>query len=205
MRKRKLIYGSAVLGFVAVAILLILVVNKNIPGQGGKTSPRNETIMQISASFSSDVLSNDWLAKASEVVVIGTVKSISNAKEINDTRARESIIGRDVVVSVEKVLKGKFVTPGSELQVRTLGGTIGEKTVIAEAEPKYDNGEKVLLFLTRNGLYMPSEGNIYTALAGMHGKFSIKNDKGIRDERLPEGKREFRLQDLVSLVAKNNR
>lgn len=200
-------------GLVIIAVSMLVVAGLGLAGQTLLTNnhdeikapkaPMGQNVIERSHSFISDVLSEDWLAESSELTILGTVKDIGPTSETSDVRNNESTIYRDVTVSVEKVLKGNPDFANSDITVRTFGGTIGDRTQIMRDEPTYSKGERVLLFLTKSGADMPKEGNVYTALARMHGKYSIKGRSATRDNRLPSDKREIGLENLQQIIAKH--
>lgn len=103
------------------------------------------------------------LARAAEVVVLGTVRS---------TRAERDAGGKTstaVEVKVLKTLKGTH-PPGSVI-VRQLGGLVAGGGSIVAGAPTFSPGECVLLFLRR-------EGGDLRLVGEAQGKFRVGRDQG---------------------------
>jgi hypothetical protein len=89
------------------------------------------------------VPSDDELVQKSAAIATGIVEG-SYAQETNGT------IETIYEVRVERTVKGAF-SREELLRVATLGGVIGDRGVLVPGEAKFQQGEHVLLFLTRDG------------------------------------------------------
>jgi hypothetical protein len=113
------------------------------------------------------LLSLDELVGASTSVLVGTAGERKSQWE-------EIAGGRRIVtyttVKVDKVITG---SPGSEVVVRTLGGTVGDIGQSVSGEAQLAKGSKAVLFLTKRG--------DVTVVAGMaQGHYPVVNDdKGV--------------------------
>ena len=83
------------------------------------------------------------LTQESQVILVGQCKAINSA-----WNARRTIISTYVTYDVEEVIKG----PSSNQQaiVKTLGGTVGSITQTVVGGPRFEIGERDLLFLTKS-------------------------------------------------------
>ena len=104
------------------------------------------------------------LMESSDLVVIGTVTSITSA-----TLGPTDPIYTYVQLQVERVLKGQG-GPGT-LVVREPGGSVGERRQWIFGAPEFWVGERSLLFLSRN-----PDGTLQTNSLGM-GKFTLAVDR----------------------------
>lgn len=86
-----------------------------------------------------EALSLRELVRASSLIVIGQVES---------QRARYDEQGRivtDVTLRVEESLHGA-VARSSRITIERLGGAVGDIGMHVEGEPRFENGERILLF-----------------------------------------------------------
>lgn len=98
------------------------------------------------------------LNKYSDTIVIGTVKEMlppkwntANGKQPNKSITElgsENVIYTDIIIDVDEYLKNPLSS--KELIVRIIGGSIGNVNMTTDAEPKFSNGEKVLLYLKKD-------------------------------------------------------
>lgn len=113
------------------------------------------------------MLSLDELVAASTYVVVGTAGERKSQWEEMPTGRR--------IVTYTKVKVDKAVTgsPGSEIWVRTLGGTVGDLGQAVSGEAQLATGSKAVLFLMKRG--------DVTMVAGMaQGHYPVVNDeKGV--------------------------
>lgn len=87
-------------------------------------------------------MSDEQLIHQSTAVVRGTVVSVDSFWNANHT-----VIVTEVVLEVENTVVGeapKFVT------LRTAGGTVGDYTIEAHGFPTFQQGERSLLFLSKD-------------------------------------------------------
>jgi hypothetical protein len=77
-----------------------------------------------------------------------------------------------VTFKVEEVLKG---TPGSSYTIRMLGGTVAGETMGVTDAPKFNRGDKDILFVQNNG-------SQFIPLVGiMHGRFHVRKNQAGED------------------------
>lgn len=94
----------------------------------------------IPASGSTFVaMSQDELVAQSDAVVVGEVLKVQSFR---DETGR--LIVSEAIVQVKETLTG---SADSVVVVRTVGGTVDGYTVVAHGFPKFDAGERVVLFL----------------------------------------------------------
>lgn len=99
------------------------------------------------------------LVKGAEVIVVGTVtsqRSDSDKKTIYTT----------TTVSVDEVIKG---TVRGRVEIRTRGGALDGVVVHVPIEPEFSVGERVVVFLTKDGRRFRTAGH-------SQGKFSVMPD-----------------------------
>ncbi|AKB18724.1 hypothetical protein [Methanosarcina sp. WWM596] len=99
---------------------------------------------------------HEELRDHSDTIVIGTVKEIltprwntADGKQPHKLLSKfeypDDVIYTDIVISVDEYLKNP--SPSGELIVRVTGGTVGDFSMATDADPSFNTGEKVLLFL----------------------------------------------------------
>ncbi len=100
---------------------------------------------------------HEELRDYSDTIVIGTVKKILPSrwntkdgkqpdKPITELNSSD-IIYTDIVIGVDEYLKNPLSS--KEVIVRVVGGMIGNVNVTTDAEPSFNNSEKVLLYLSK--------------------------------------------------------
>jgi hypothetical protein len=104
------------------------------------------------------------MARLAPVVVVGEV----NRVEVNWNREKTKIYTR-VLISPIEVLKGPG-SPGTIL-IKTIGGTVGKTVAQLPGAPKFEVGERVLVFLEPR-----EDGDGYLTLGLYLGKFKVFND-----------------------------
>lgn len=77
----------------------------------------------------------------------------------------------NVNILVEKYLFNPKNLSLSNVTVQTIGGTINNKTMIAEDSPVFQKGEKVIVFLRQKN------DTTFTVYGWSQGKYTILNDK----------------------------
>lgn|GEM_PF-4104553 len=103
------------------------------------------------------------LAREAHNVVIGTVEGARSF--YNDDG---SVIYTHYTVEVERSVKG--LAPAI-IEVRLMGGSVGDRELIVAGNPRIENGERVLLFL-RDQL------DFYTLVGMSQGKWSVREFDG---------------------------
>ena len=110
------------------------------------------------------------MADRADLVFVGKVAgSHSEWRTVGSDR----VIFTLVEFETQELLKGKA---GKAVTLQFLGGTVGTVTLDVAGVPKFNNGDRVLLFVEGNGVQ-------FCPLVGVfHGKFGIrKDDKSGRD------------------------
>lgn len=131
------------------------------------------------SATSAIMLSDSELAVSSRVIVTGEVRSIVSAWDDTHTYAWTYI-----EVSCERVLKGQLES--QTIVVKQLGGDFADSGLHVFGQPKYKQGQKVLLYLNT-----APDGSLRIAHNFM-GKFSIESDAAtgqlfvVRSLREPE-------------------
>jgi len=102
---------------------------------------------------------HEELRDHSDTIVIGTVREIlpprwntADGKQpfklFNKFEYPDDVIYTDIVISVDEYLKNP--SSSGELIVRVTGGTVGDFSMTTDADPSFNAGEKVLLFLRKD-------------------------------------------------------
>jgi hypothetical protein len=169
----------------------------------------NSTTSVTSSSWPSEVLSISFLDNHSESVVEGHVMEILPSRwntpdgrkpTLSDAGSafKADSIYTDVIIKVDKNVKGS--TPAT-LIVRTLGGQVEDYSNIVEDEAKFELGENVLLFLTKEDPFTDnSAGAHYRITSWKFGKFSItKDNQAVRHDIPPEHQR-IPLETLLNSI-----
>ncbi|MBE0428125.1 MAG: hypothetical protein IBX72_15995 [Nitrospirae bacterium] len=171
-----------------------------------------------SSSWGDEILNNSLLADGSESIILGHVIKVNPAiwntidgkkpistskmpasKEEFEEKEKERRIYADAIIKVDKKIKNES-TP-SEIVVRTLGGNVGDDFMLVEDEAKFEVGEKVLLFLTKEDPFTDnSAGTHYRVTGWKFGKFSITNDNQALRPNLPESHKKISLEELLNSI-----
>lgn len=84
----------------------------------------------------------------------------------------ERHIVTDVTFSIEEAIKG---VPGKSYTIRMLGGTVDGETIAVSDAPRFNVGDRDILFVEHNG-------SQFVPLVGiMHGRFRIQTDSSGRE------------------------
>jgi hypothetical protein len=105
-----------------------------------------------------------------DLVFVGKVVDSKAEWRVGDTN---QAIFTLVEFHTEEILKG---AAAASIRLRFLGGTVGGATLEVVAVPKFEAGDRVLLFVEGNGVQFCPLVGVY------HGKFGVrKDDKSSRD------------------------
>ena len=111
----------------------------------------------------------DELVSRAELIFQGTVVSV-RSEWAGDTGKQKRIVSY-VSFSSEDVIKGEA---GSTYTLRMLGGTIGDRTLKVSDAPTFKQGDRVILFVEKNGTqFIPLVGI-------MHGCFRVDGGDIVR-------------------------
>ncbi len=158
----------------------------------------NPVTLETSSSWSEETLNNTFLADHSDSIIAGHVIAIlpgrwntpDGKKPVLSTDKKpaytEEKIYTDVIIKVDKAISKEPTQ--TEIKVRTLGGKVGEDVMVVEDEAKFEVGENVLLFLTKEDPFTDNSAGTYYRIVGWkHGKFSITKDgQAVRPDVPPE-------------------
>jgi len=118
------------------------------------------------AAFGTSVVTPDFatLVARADLIFTGAVTAQhSEWRRINGERSIVTLVSFDVA-AVHKGRAGKSIT------LQFLGGAIGDVTFDVAAMPKFQPGERVVLFVEKNG------ENISPLIGVYHGRFSLRKD-----------------------------
>lgn len=113
-------------------------------------------------------LTLEFLTKNAETIVLGEVKNLRPFWN----EAKNKIL-TEVSLAPQKFLKGR---EAQEIKVIVQGGVIGRKGLWVSDQPRFQKGEKVILFLTlakRTG---------WQVLGDQQGKFQVVKDSTTQEE-----------------------
>src|SRR5438270_4852368 len=107
----------------------------------------------------------DELVSRAEVIFQGTVTDV-RSQWVGEGGQRH--INSYVTFKVEDAIKGK---PGAQITLQMLGGTVGSETMEVTDAPKFNVGDRDILFVEHNG-------EQFVPLVGiMHGRFRVQRDE----------------------------
>ena len=105
------------------------------------------------------------MADMAELVFVG--KAVASRAEWR-TVGSDRVIFTLVEFETQEVLKGNA---GKSVMLQFLGGTIGDMTLEVTAVPRFKAGDRVILFVEKNGVQ-------FSPLVGVfHGKFGLSKDE----------------------------
>lgn len=118
------------------------------------------------------------LILSSDLIIEGTVEEFLDSKWSNPGLKRgeeiRNVLQTDVIIKVGNVL---FGNPGEEtVTVRVEGGEDETTIYTCDASPEFAIGEKVLLFLARDGSDVATDEDYYVVTGWYQGKYSINSD-----------------------------
>jgi len=168
--------------------------------------------------WSDEVLNNSFLADHSDSVVTGHVIKIlpsrwntadglkpistgkmASSKEESEAIQKENVIYTDVLIKVDKKIKNNLIP--SVIIVRTLGGQVGEEKMIEQDDAKFELGENVFLFLTKEDPFTDnSVGTHYRVTGWKFGKFSVTKDNQAIRLDLPKEHQKIALEELSNSI-----
>lgn len=153
---------------------------------------------------------HEELRDHSDTIVIGKVKEIlpprwntANGKQpiklLNKLEYPDDIIYTDIVISVDEYLKNPLSS--RELVVRVTGGTIGYFSMTTDADPSFNTGEKVLIYLSKDE--RPSTKDIgpehFIVTDYYRGKYTLTEDgKAITSDET------ITLEELLNTINQTN-
>ncbi len=107
----------------------------------------------------------EQLVGQAELIFQGTVTEVHS---VWSGEGAQRHIDSYVTFTVEASMKG---TPGTSYTMRLLGGTVGDETMEVTDSPKFNVGDRDILFVEHNG-------EQFVPLVGiMHGRFRVQRDE----------------------------
>jgi hypothetical protein len=147
-------------GIFLVGTLSLLILNASAMSDPSENSIKLENSIDepIGIDMCVDFIhyTHEELSNHSDTIVIGTVKEILPSKwnTIDGKRPDKAlnvldyVIYTDIVISVDEYLKNPLSS--REIIVRSIGGKVGDVIMTSDAEPSFNTGEKVLLYLRKD-------------------------------------------------------
>jgi hypothetical protein len=108
----------------------------------------------------------EQLSQGAESIVLGTVSN-----QVSTWNVTHTAIYTDVTVEVEEAMKG---TVGPEVTFRIAGGEVGHIGMRTSTDPTFRIGERVIVFLRR-------EGSTAQLFGLQHGKFTVSDGTVTQD------------------------
>lgn len=109
------------------------------------------------------------LTQAADAIVVGRVVATRTVAE--PAAGGGEVFYTDVDVEVSQVLKG---TAPARTTVRTVGGTVGDLTMLAFGEPVFRVGEEAFLFLSSE---IAAQGQSYAVCGANRGKLTLQGNR----------------------------
>lgn len=107
----------------------------------------------------------DQLVQQAEVIFRGTVADV---RSVWEGEGAQRHIDTYITFHIDDTLKGN---PGGSYTIRVLGGTVGEDTMEVTCAPKFQVGDRQILFVEHNG-------EQFVPLVGiMHGQLRIERNQ----------------------------
>lgn len=169
-------------------------------------------------TWGDEVLNDSFLEAHSDNIIMGKVikilpskwNTLDGKKPVSDDKkpeSKEEFYGKqkeyniytDVIIKVDKKIKNEL-TP-DVMTVRTLGGQVDEVIMIEEDEAKFELGENVLLFLTKEDPFTDNSAGTHYRLTGWkHGKFTITKDNQAVRPDVPAEYQKIPLEKLLNSI-----
>lgn len=124
-------------------------------------------------------VTDDEMVRRAAHIVEGVVRSVESK-----WNADKSQIHTFINIDVIKQIKGEFDKDQVEIQLRVLGGTVGDITMVIVDAPSFEVNEKVVLFLRPN-----FEHWLFPVVGFNQGKLRIETDPKTAKEIIPERNR----------------
>lgn len=116
-------------------------------------------------------MSREELVEKAGAIVAGRVVEVNS-----HWNGKGTIIVTEAVIEVEDSILGDAP---SHVQVRTFGGQVGDRKIVAHGFPTFQRGEKLLLFLE------PDQDGFHKVLGYQQGEFRIRTDPSGREIAVP--------------------
>lgn len=178
-------YGIFLFGIISLLTLNVLA----LPNSSNDSVKLENNSDEITFGMCVNVAqcTHEDLRDYSDTIVIGTVKEIlppkwntidgkQPNKPLTEIDRLNDTIYTDIVISVDEYLKNPLSS--NEAIVRSIVGKIGNVSMTSDAEPSFKNGEKVLLYLSKDD--NPGTKDIgpehFIVTGYFQGKFTLTND-----------------------------
>ncbi|AKB28228.1 hypothetical protein MSSIT_1509 [Methanosarcina siciliae T4/M] len=187
-------YGILLIGAISLLTLAVLGLSNfsdgsaklaNNHSQDSAKLVNNDKPLYAEVSGSLIGFNHTELNNRSDTIVIGTVKEILPPKwnTVDGKKSGEDVkfsirntIYTDIIISVDEYVKNPLAS--NEVRVRVEGGTVRNDTLVVEYEPKFQPGEKVLLYLMKDD--NPGTKDIdpehFIVTGALQGKFTLTDD-----------------------------
>lgn len=201
--------------YISILLAVVIVVGVATVVNTKSGNPTNIIAMN---SWDNQILNNSLLAESSDSIIIGQVIEIlpsrwntpdgkkpvptdkmPASKEESEQKQKENNIYTDIIIKIDQQIKNKS-TPATVI-IRTLGGKVGEDAQIEEDDAKFEIGERVLLFLTKEDPFTDnSMGTHYRVTGWKFGKFSITKDNQAVRAGIPTEYQNIPLEELLKSI-----
>ncbi|PKM87994.1 hypothetical protein CVU83_02325 [Candidatus Falkowbacteria bacterium HGW-Falkowbacteria-2] len=154
-----------IISFIAILAIGLFVFNKK--------DSVNTYVSGILVEYDSKSLITD-----SSLIAIGRVESIKYVEEESTIRSDENDIFTIAELQIEKQILPKD-SENTKIYIKTLGGTFGNKSLMATDWPKFKEDERVLVFLNKD-----PNSDYYSVTGLTQGKYELSdtNQLGVSDE-----------------------
>ena len=203
---KKLIGVGIVLSLLIVSGVVLYKSNANTVG-GSKpmlANPKGNEIVSIVENGSYAMYSLEDLTNETELIVRGTVKSVSEPRWNNQENRKPNAISgkdtiyKDTVFKVDKVYKGNAGL--SMLEVRSFGGRTADFEIDSDMELKLNVGDEAVLFLVPDDTIYNKEkaAGHYILLGSLQAVYSISgNDASNVHESMKVAELEQKIKDYL--------
>lgn len=161
--------------YIIGALLILAVASGVVYGLTEKYRQPTEVTVSVNSIMIQRTV--EELTKNSDAAIVGVIEDIAVVKEKSVFRPGESDIVTVATIRVEKYLSNNKGLDSSVIEVRTIGGTVGDFTMVAEDSPSFDIGSRVVVFVYR------FSGDDYWVAGDAQGKFTINEDGTLGTER----------------------
>jgi len=170
------------------------------------TSTAKEEPISMQASGALEGLTDKQLVEKASLIIFGTVQTVhpSNWSTKDGLRppdltaqniSPDLLIYTDADIKVERLLKGS--SSEQIVRVRALGGNVGQDSMTFTEEPKFEQAQSVILFLTEEDAMTSQFGpKHYRTIGAIQGKFHIKGQQATSDLR------QLSVDELLGIINK---
>jgi len=109
----------------------------------------------------------EYMTETSHTIITGRVIGMQSYED-----DEQGMIFTNVEVEVDEVIKNGDVQPGDILDIKTLGGTVGDRTIEIDMAPVFNIGDRVFLFL----IYQEGSFFVHTIYYGNYTITTVEQD-----------------------------